>query len=154
MSDDRAMTPRYADVFLDAFRLFVGQGKRYSCEALAAATRLPVRNIKAYLTGETLPSREAEWALKRVLPTEFTDALLAPCGLGLTRRIDSEDAVGPFAMQRDLGREIAELAEALADGRLDHSEAAKLVPHFRAIASECERFAETLEREFKPRCRR
>src|SRR5579883_3351405 len=65
--------PRFAEVFRDAFALFVGQGRRFSCEAVAAATKIPLRTVRAYQCGECLPSWERLWLLMLVLPTEFTD---------------------------------------------------------------------------------
>ena len=138
-----AGSPRFAEVFRDAFALFVGQGRRFSCEAVAAATKIPLRTVRAYQCGECLPSWERLWLLMLVLPTEFTDMLLAPAGLASVQRTD-ESPVAPRTMGRELADAMADLARCLERGQVDHRDAARLEPRVRALGGECARFANTL----------
>ncbi|MBF0169067.1 MAG: hypothetical protein HQL45_15705 [Alphaproteobacteria bacterium] len=107
-------------VFRDALSLFVGQGKRFSVEAIAAASGIGTATIHAYLNGRSCPEWVNAVALLNVLPVEFAAAVLRPAGLAGLTRIDGEVSAAETLGQVAEG--VASLATALADGRIDHQE--------------------------------
>lgn len=132
-----------AALFGDALHLFIGRGRRYSAEALGEATGIPARTIYSYMQGAT-PSLHNMIRLMAVLPPAFANHILASAGLGGARRMDcGGDACGQTHMARMAAR-MHKLADALADGRVDHREARDLAPEFRELGTECIEFAARL----------
>lgn len=107
-------------IFRDNLSLFVGAGRRFEVEDVAAAIGKSPDTIRRYLRGESCPEWENAVALLAVLPPEFAAAVLRPAGLTGLRRIDG-DSTGPETL-RDVAQAAAVLATALVDGRIDHTE--------------------------------
>lgn len=112
--------PNARKVFRDNLSLFVGAGRRFEVEDVAAAIGKSADTVRRYLRGESCPEWENAVALLAVLPPEFAAAVLRPAGLTGFRRIDG-DSSGPETM-RDVAQAAATLAAALVDGRIDHTE--------------------------------
>jgi len=132
-----------ATLFGDALQLFIGRGRRYSAETLAEAADIPARTIYSYMQGST-PSLCNMLRLMAVLPPAFANHVLSHAGLGGVRRLEpSGQACGQTHMARMASR-LHKLADALADGRVDHREARELAPEFRELGTECIEFAARL----------
>ena len=129
----------------DALRLFVGPRLRYSRELIAAATGMEVRTIKAHCLGECPPSVASLLAYFRILPVEFADHVLGLAGLTGARRIDR--AIAPGLALASMGHGLAALADALADGRIDHVERRTLPRTLRETAAAAEKLAAELDAE-------
>lgn len=108
-------------VFRDHLSLFVGAGKRFEVEAVAGACCKSPDTIHSYLRGVTAPDWATGVILLRVLPTEFGAAVLRPAGLTGFRRVGG--LCSPAETLRDVAVAASTLATALADGRIDHTEA-------------------------------
>ena len=106
-------------VFSDNLALFVGSGRRFSGEAVSAATAMSPDTIRAALRGHSCPDWPNALALIDVLPGEFGAAVLRPAGLTGIRKIDAETT--PSETLREIAEGAAALAGALADGRIDHA---------------------------------
>lgn len=136
---------RAPEIFKDALCLFVGPGKRFSAEAIAEATGLDLRTIKAHRTGQSCPGLVALLAYMRVLPDAFTNMILVPAGKGGASSLEpDEDACGHKTLSALLSRS-AMLAKALEDNRIDHREALQLAPEFEQVGVECIGFARSLK---------
>lgn len=115
--------------FSDAFGLFVGRGRRFSVEALAAATGIPARTIRAYKDGEACPGHLNLITLMAVLPPAFCNEVIAPAGLEAARRAEGGDPC-TYAANRAVLTAAQRLGEMLADGRFcqkDQDELAEVV---------------------------
>jgi hypothetical protein len=127
----------------DALSLYVGPGKRFPREMIASATGMEVRTVKAHCLGQTPPSVGALFSYFRVLPVEFAEHVLGLAGLCGVRRVDADaDARRCLA---EVTQGAAALAEALADGRIDHREKRHLARELREAATAAEQLAADLE---------
>jgi len=107
-------------VWRDTLALFVGPGRRFEADALAAAIGRSPDTVRRYLRGEGCPEWDTAVLILAALPPEFAAAVLRPAGLSGLRRIDGETS--PAETLRELCEGAATLAAALADGRIDHTE--------------------------------
>lgn len=107
-------------VFRDTLSLFVGPGRRFQVEDVAAAIERGPDTVRRYLRGESCPEWDSGVLLLGALPPEFGTAVLRPAGLTGFRRIDGATSSGEAL--RDVTQAAATLATALADGRIDHTE--------------------------------
>ncbi|MEL7398023.1 MAG: hypothetical protein AAFN44_16810 [Pseudomonadota bacterium] len=113
----------------DALRLRVGRGKRFSFEALEEGTGVPSRTLRSYAGEEVEPSLSNFLCLCAALGPSFASDVLAPCGLSAQSTEAAEaDYMGALAL---MGEGVAMLAEALADGRVDHRERAIIEEFFK-----------------------
>lgn len=104
----------------DTLSLFVGAGRRFEVEAVAAAINKSPDSIRRYLRGESCPEWDSAVDILDLLPVEFATSVLRPARLTGFRRIDGEATPGETL--RDVSQAAAILATALADGRIDHTE--------------------------------
>lgn len=108
---------------MDALHLRVGRGKRTSFAALAEATGIPERTLRSYVDG-TGASLHAFLTLASVLGPAFASDVLAPANLAVQDVVaDEPEHMRCLAV---LGGAVAMLSEAMADGRIDHVEEARL----------------------------
>jgi len=112
-------------VIEDALRLRVGRGRRFSFAGLSDATGIPTRTLESYVQGAT-PGLAALLSLCSVLGPSFTSDVLGPCGQAA--RDGSTDDAEHMRVLAALGGLTAQIAEAVADGHVDHREAAALRP--------------------------
>lgn len=109
----------------DALRLRVGRGRRYSFAALSDATGIATRTLESYVQGAT-PSLANLLTLCSVLGPSFTSDVLAPCGQvardGSAEEPQHMQVVGVMSQLTGM------IAEALADGHVDHRERAQMQP--------------------------
>ncbi|QQA43938.1 hypothetical protein [Pelagovum pacificum] len=106
-------------------RLRVGRGRRYSFAGLSDATGIPTRTLESYVQGST-PGHAALLSLCSVLGPSFTSDILAVCGQ--SAKDGSTDDPEHMQVLGALGSLTAKLADAFADGHVDHREAAALRP--------------------------
>jgi len=146
MSDPRAITQEIVQIRLeDAMRLFVGSGRRFSVNAVSAATGIPARTIKSYQQGEAVPGLGNLLRIFAVLPPEFAEMLLAEAGLCGVRPAEQVAPCGYKAMAQ-LSARIHRLSTAMKDGRINHQERPPLAMEMRTLAVEMGAFADGLER--------
>lgn len=117
---DPEQTWNTRNVFRDTLALFVGQGRRFSVEAVSAATGIGCDAIRAYLRGQSCPEWANAIAILNVMPAEFANAVLQPAGLSGARKVDATSTAAETL--REITEGAAALASALADGRIDHTE--------------------------------
>lgn len=126
----------------DAIRLRVGRGKRYSFQALSDATGIPLRTCESYVHGAT-PGLAGLLSLCAVLGPQFTSDILGLCGQ--TAKSADADAPEHFRVLSALGELTSEIAEAVADGHVDHREAAQLRPLAQGLIEALEPLARSCE---------
>jgi hypothetical protein len=124
---------------MDALHLRVGRGRRYSFASLSEATGIPERTLRSYVDGTT-PPLHAFLSLGAVLGPGFVSDILAEIG----QTASDIEAQAPDHMKvltAGCGF-VAMLSDAMADGKVDHREAAQL----RELAAEFGRMVESLAR--------
>jgi hypothetical protein len=127
-------------VVRDALAPFVGRGRRFSVQQLAAASGVSARSLEGYVAGAATPGLAGLLSLMAVLPPAFADAVLAPAGLHASPA-DRQTATG-FEICAGLGAATGDFAAALADGRIDHREAADLRARLRPLLPSLTGFVE------------
>lgn len=108
-----------------ALRIRVGRGKLYSYQGLSEATGIAVRTLESYVQGST-PGLGALLSLCQVLGPSFTSDVLSPAGM--TAQPASESEAEHMRVVGLMGALTAEIAEAQADGHIDHQERARMRP--------------------------
>jgi hypothetical protein len=129
--------------FADALGLFVGRGRRFSAEAVSAATAIPLSTIKSYQGGLASPSCPTLLTLMRFLPIEFAGQVLGKIGLGVYPL--DPGAVDPHRVLAVAAGGVSSLATALADQRIDHTEEMPVALEARRVAAQLTALAEQLE---------
>ncbi|WP_420584911.1 hypothetical protein [Ruegeria sp.] len=127
MSNDLVVSQETAQrSFKSALNLFVGQGKRYSCLELSAASGVCKRTIESYKAGDAMHSLERYQSLCSVLGQAFFAATIKHLPFEV-RSTETTD-ISPPQLLTELLPTSGLMAEFLEDGRLDHQERAKLKP--------------------------
>ncbi|MCR9236180.1 MAG: hypothetical protein NXI17_05870 [Alphaproteobacteria bacterium] len=106
--------------FHDAMRLFVGQGRRWSCASVSEATGIALRTVESYRSGQATPTIEKYQSLCAVLGQAFFAATIEH----LSYEVKSTDPTD-ITPQRLLSEALefsAHLSRFLEDGRIDHTE--------------------------------
>lgn len=107
----------------DALRLRVGRGKRYSFVSLSDATGIPARTLESYVQGAT-PGLHCFLSICAALGPSFTSDVLGLCEQSASDL--NGDAPAYSQVMANSAAFVSAMADALADGRVDHREAAKL----------------------------
>jgi len=110
--------------FARALRLRVGQGKLYGFKAMAEATSLPERNLRAYAAEDTAPPLHAVLSVFSVLGPGFASDVLAEAGL--EAQLIEPGAPEHQKLLTAMMRLAHDLSEALEDGHVDHRESAAM----------------------------
>lgn len=113
--------PNARTIFRDGLAHFVGPGRYVRVEQAAADSGIGADTIRRYLRGESCPEWVNGLALLHILPPDFAAAVLRPADLAGFYRIGGTCAAGEAL--RELTEGAAALARALADLRIDHTEA-------------------------------
>lgn len=114
-----------ASVIERALRLRVGRGRQYSFASVSDATGIAPRTLESYVQGAA-PGLPAFLSLCAALGPGFTSDVLSACGqVAHEADIDQPEHMKCLIA---LTRLSASLAEAVADGHVDHREAAALRP--------------------------
>jgi len=122
----------------DLFRLYVGPGRRFSWDALADATGIPLSTLKSYGRDKAPSAMPFHAALRliAVLPPEAGNMMLAPSGYRLAP-IEPDDS-----SWHEVGCEASmltfEILDAEKDGRVDHREDAMLKRRLRTFIAKAE----------------
>lgn len=130
----------------DAIRAFVGQGRRFSVNGLAAATGLPARTISSYHQGDATPGLGNLLCLIAVLPAEFADMILEPSGKGNISEINTSKITTALEVNRQAAALTALVAEHMVDGRIDHREAAIQEPVMRSLQAAINQYLAGVEK--------
>ncbi|MFD2175648.1 hypothetical protein [Rhodobacter lacus] len=109
----------------DALRLRVGRGRRFSFPALSDATGIPTRTLESYVQGAT-PQLNALLSICSVLGSSFTSDILSVCGQAAHDA--SPGDAEHLRVVASLGELVTQISEAVADGYVDHREAAQMRP--------------------------
>jgi len=119
----------------DVFRLYVGNGNRFSWGALADATGVPLSTLKSYARGATMPFHVALKLIAK-LPPEAGNMLIRSSGYRLAP-IEADDA-----NWHELGAEASlltfEILDAEKDGRIDHVERGRLKRRTESLIAKAE----------------
>jgi hypothetical protein len=109
----------------DALRIRVGRGRRYSFASLSDATGIATRTLESYVHGAS-PTLANFLSLCAVLGPGFTSDVLAVSGQSAKEgTLDDPEHMRVLCHLTSLS---AQIAEAVADGYVDHREAAQLKP--------------------------
>lgn len=113
-----------------ALRLRIGRGRQYSFASVADATGIAPRTLESYVQGAA-PGLPAFLSLCAALGPGFTSDVLSVCG----QVAHEADINEPEHMKCliALTRLSSALAEAVADGHVDHQEAAALRPQAQRV---------------------
>lgn len=125
----------------DAVSLRVGRGKRYSVTGLSEAAGIAPRTIESYKDGSATPGLANFLSLCAALGPGFTSDILSECGQ--SAKDGSNEDAEHLRVLSALGSLTAQIAEAVADGHVDHREAAQL----RQPAQELMQILEPLTRD-------
>lgn len=109
----------------DALQLRVGRWKRYNFSSLASATDIPQRTVESYVQGAT-PGLHNLLRLCAALGPSFTSDILSACGQ--EARATDPDAPEHVKVMGMMGGMVSAVSDALADGHVDHREAAQMRP--------------------------
>ena len=110
--------------FHDAMRLFVGQGRRWSCASVSEATGIALRTVESYRSGQATPTIEKYQSLCAVLGRAFFAATIEHLPFNI-RSTDPTD-ITPQQLLSEALEFSAHLAKFLEDGRIDHIERPQL----------------------------
>jgi hypothetical protein len=103
-------------------RTAVAPGQGWSYETLADATGLKVRRLKSYVHESKEPSLSAALSICLALGPKAVNALLAVIGYA-ARPLDEADTLQPMQIAAGAMAQLSIIANAAADGRIDHQEA-------------------------------
>lgn len=90
--------------------------------ALSAATGIPDRTIKSYRTDGKDPSLTNALHLLAALGPDAVNAMLATIGYGGARPLGDASAIDPRKIIAEILPQVSTIAQAAADGRIDHTE--------------------------------
>lgn len=127
MSDNTAASEAGAKVH-DRVRKMVqavlraAQAANWTDDMLASATGIPARTIKSYRTEGKEPSIGNVLILCDVLGPDAMNAILAAIGWGGAHPLDEATGINVAKLVADLLPHISTIAQAAADGRIDHTE--------------------------------
>lgn len=110
----------------EALRQYVGLGKPFSYLTLSEAIGIEERTMKSYFDGQTCPPLKILLRLFQVLGAEFTNRIIGIAGYGNAEKLQL-CAVNEFRLNGALTALVAELGDALKDGRMDHCAQARVV---------------------------
>ncbi len=96
------------------------------------ATGLKPRTIKSYRVDGKQPCIANALSLALVLGKPAVNALLAIIGYGCARPLDEQDDANAMEVVAGLLPQVAKIAQAASDGRIDHVER----PHVQAAADQ------------------
>jgi hypothetical protein len=102
-------------------------GKELSYKSLAQKLNVKERTAKSWVLGEKTPATKEILKLFLVFGPEFADDILILCGLQGTKRVEDTNA-NTYALNQHLSHAIAEISDALADGKIDHRETREMYP--------------------------
>lgn len=124
----------------DALRLRVGRGRRYTFQGLSDATGIPTRTLESYVQGAT-PGLAAFLSLCAALGPTFTSDVIGVTGqMAQDANADDPEHLRALAGLCGLAKMIS---DAVADGKVDHREAAQLRP----VAADLMQVLEPLTRD-------
>ena len=106
--------------FHDAMRLFVGQGRRWSCAAVSEATGIALRTVESYRSGQATPTIEKYQSLCAVLGQAFFSATIDHMSYDV--RSTDPGEITPQQLLSEALEFSTHLAKFLEDGRIDHIE--------------------------------
>lgn len=142
MTSDRHAAAR--SVFADALGLYVGPGRRHSVGGISTATGISETQVRDYLAGRTTPSVANLGTLLGTVGADLANEWLAHHGLCGCRAIDGPTQPAMDALAAELGAAHA-LSEAMADGRIDHTERPGVVESQRKAGHSALRLADDVE---------
>lgn len=137
MRPDTASKHYLAERLANVLRRFEHEGG--AIEALARAVGETPRDLRRWADGVTLPGHVL-CALLGELPRHLADEMIRPTGLRLVA-IDHEDSANALLVAAKLNELAGTIAQAAADGRIDHRERAEIVQMAQATITELQPLA-------------
>ena len=124
---------KHKTVGVDLYRAMVSQGLRdyldrekfLSRDAFAAIANQDIRTLRSHLQGQSGPLGHDLLTYFSILPVGFAQPILELVGLSVEKAEDNPQS--PQEVLADFSQGVADLAVALADGRIDHSERPQLI---------------------------
>jgi len=98
-----------------------GAQRQWTDESLSAASGVPARSIKSYRVEGVEPSLSAALSLAVVLGAPALNAMLGAIGY-VAKPLDEPDEIRPAQIVADGLAAFSVIANAAADGRIDHTE--------------------------------
>jgi transcriptional regulator with XRE-family HTH domain len=120
--------------FHDAMRLFVGQGRRWSCASVSEATGIALRTVESYRSGQATPTIEKYQSLCAVLGQAFFEATIEHMSYKVWS--NDPDDITPQQLLTEAVEFSAHLSKFLEDGRIDHTERPELRQRIGEIAEQ------------------
>lgn len=105
----------------------VGRGRDLSVDDLARLSGIDPRTVASHCLGAGSPQLFAFLRYASILGADFVNEFLAIAGLTGAHPVDGTEAT-PGEILSDTAAVVAELAQHLADGHLDHREEAAVMP--------------------------
>jgi hypothetical protein len=129
VSGDALISQQAADeAVYRALSLFIGQGRRYSCDDIETGTGIAARTVGAWIANAIENRRRPKGShlliLQQFIGLELTNKLLGPIGQG--GRPLQPDENEPSVVIAKLAAGVAEFAARGADGRFCHIDRAEL----------------------------
>ena len=128
-------------------KLNVGLGRRFSVDQVAEALEIAPRKVRGIRDGEQRAGLDLGLRIAALLGPGSLNRLLLAVGY-VARPVEEEDEeAAAWALLGELGREGASLSDALADGRIDHRERAKLARELQELVGKVAGVAAKMEGE-------
>ena len=124
-----ACQQRCAEVLRD----HIGPGKQYGYQAAADALGMERRTIESYVLGESLPTLPKLMRLFSLLGPAMANRILRLAGLDGSFRQEPEH-VSDLDLNADASKLVADVAQALRDGRIDQRDRARYINDVRVLA--------------------
>ena len=128
----------YATLVSAALKRHLDDGSILTREKFAQASGQDLRTIKSHCCGESGPRGHDLLTYFSLLPVDFAAEILGHIGLTVER--DNGEVI-PAVVLSDIAQGVAELAGALADGRIDHTERPQLIRDLSKAAHEAHALA-------------
>lgn len=133
MSAENGFASEVTERQVAMFAMFVGPGLFTTRAALAAASKIPDSTLKNWAGGAAMPLH-AVLQLRKYLPAAAIDMLTEPAGVRFAD-IETTDASWD-AIAADAAGLVSEVCEARRDGKIDHTEEARLRRRARGLIAE------------------
>lgn len=116
------------DAVYRALSLFIGSGRRFSCDDIETGTGIPVRTVGSWIANAVENRRRPKAAhmliLQQFVGIELTNKLLGSIGQGGRSLTPDDQAPGMVVAKLSAG--LQEFAQRAADGIYDHVDRAEL----------------------------
>lgn len=128
-----------------ALNLFVGRGRDHTVAGVADAAMIKERTLRSYTEGSATPGFHMFLSLAKVLGPRWVNEILALIGMRAEMLSEADESAS--TVQISLAKAQLLIAEAMADGEIDHVERRTLPAMLRSLAEQLLAWAKQLEDE-------